>query len=64
MKNDNLIKSSSDAINKWSKVKSGVAGDTIFSAKMLIYISVLLEKLVNKPTKIINITIFGNKNKE
>jgi uncharacterized membrane protein len=63
MGSGNLITSSKGAITEWKKVKSGVAGDTIFSAKLLIYIAILIEKLVKKPTKIINITIFGKNNK-
>ena len=61
MTNGNLITSSKMAIIEWKKVKSGVAGDTIFSARLLIYIAVLIERLIKKPTKIINITIFGKK---
>ena len=61
MADEKLITSSKEAIREWKKVKSGVAGDTIFSARLLIYIAILIERLVKKPTKIINITIFGKK---
>jgi hypothetical protein len=56
-----VITSSKMAVREWKQIKNGVAGDTIFTARLLIYIAVLIERLLKKPSKIINITIFGKK---
>ena len=59
--NNKPIISSQMAQKEWEKTNTGCAGDTIFSARMLIYLAVLMERLLKKPPKIINITIFGKK---
>jgi hypothetical protein len=45
------------AQTEWDKAASA----TVYSSRMLVYIATLLERLLKKPTKTINITIFGKK---